>query len=394
MAATAPNRGADGDATLPLASVADLVGRVESLDRLERMAGVRDDVAFLDEASVHATALLSADACLFSRLDDDRLFDAGSHSPPPLVVADGHAYLVDDYPTTKRVLATRTPAVASLDDPAVDAGEAFVLLSVGARAVLLLPVVVEGRTWGLAEIYRLGTNPFRPADEALAGLFVFHVASLIARSENAARVRRLYRETLASLANALELKDTLTQVHTEEVVELALAIGERIGLLQTELEALELGALLHDIGKLRVPDSILKKPGPLSPDEWAIMREHPVVGETILKPIASLRDALPIVRSHHERWDGTGYPDGLVGTQIPLAARIVAVSDAYSAMAQHRPHRPRRTPPEIEAELRSAAGSQFDVDCVLHVLAVVSERARKRAVVPIRRPELLPDAAA
>ena len=148
----------------------------------------------------------------------------------------------------------------------------------------------------------------------------------------------------------------------------------------------ELGAVLHDIGKVRVPEAILNKPGPLTEDEWAVMRTHPEVGERILRPIQSLQAILPIVRHHHERWDGTGYPDRLAGRAIPLGARIVAVCDAYRAMTEDRPYRKALKDPEARRELTHGVGSQFDADCVEALFRALDRRGSAAEVVALRPP--------
>ena len=142
-----------------------------------------------------------------------------------------------------------------------------------------------------------------------------------------------------ALARSLEAKHPLTEGHSERLVDYALMLGESIGLPQDDLAALRLGCQVHDIGKIAVPDSILFKPGPLTSEEMAIMREHPAIGEKICAPMKSFRGVLPIVRHHHERMDGSGYPDGLSGEDIPLTARILQVVDIYDALTTHRPYR-------------------------------------------------------
>ena len=132
--------------------------------------------------------------------------------------------------------------------------------------------------------------------------------------------------------------------------------------------------MLHDIGKVRVPEAILNKPGSLTEEEWTVMRTHPEVGERILRPIQSLQPILPIVRHHHERWDGTGYPDRLIGRAIPLGALIVAVCDAYRAMTEDRPYRNALTAVDARRELQEGVGTQFDGDCVAALLRVLEHR--------------------
>jgi putative nucleotidyltransferase with HDIG domain len=202
--------------------------------------------------------------------------------------------------------------------------------------------------------------------------------------ENAEAVQRLYRETLASLVNALGHKDEVTSKHAHEVVDLAVAVASELGVSGDDLRRIELGALLHDIGKIRIPETLLTKPGPLEEREWRIMRQHTEAGEAILAPIASLRDILPVVRSSHERWDGRGYPDGLAGGDIPLGARVVAVCDAFHALTEGRPYRPAMSRGDAERELRANAGRQFDPTCVDALLAVLAAQDHEEA--PLHRP--------
>jgi putative nucleotidyltransferase with HDIG domain len=155
------------------------------------------------------------------------------------------------------------------------------------------------------------------------------------------------------------------------VSRLAVAIARRLGLRNEDLDHVELGALLHDVGKLEVPEGILSKPETLDEDEWSAMRRHAESGEELLHQVLDSPPVLEIVRSHHERWDGCGYPDGKKGDQIPLAARIVAVADAFQAMIEPRPYRRRRTRAAALAEIRANAGSQFDPQCVKALRQVV-----------------------
>lgn len=173
-----------------------------------------------------------------------------------------------------------------------------------------------------------------------------------------------YHATLQALSRALDLRDTETEEHSQRVTRLSLTIGRQLGLAGTDMAALELGALLHDVGKIGVPDAILRKPGPLSEEEWAVMRHHPQLGFAILSGIDFLAPCLPVVQYHHEKWNGSGYPDGLVGNAIPLAARIFAVADAYDAITSPRPYKT-ALPVEIAVErIKDGAGTHFDPDVV------------------------------
>jgi putative nucleotidyltransferase with HDIG domain len=173
------------------------------------------------------------------------------------------------------------------------------------------------------------------------------------------RLRRAHRDTIAALSRSMEAKDLYTGGHTGRVSAVAVALADRLGFEGDALEAVEIGALLHDIGKIGIPEKILHKQGPLDDDEWAVMRTHPVVSDFILAEL----DLDPIVRqcarSSHERMDGRGYPDGLSGEEIPLPARIVFVADALDAITSDRPYRRGRSTAAALAEIEANAGTQF-----------------------------------
>jgi response regulator RpfG family c-di-GMP phosphodiesterase len=169
-----------------------------------------------------------------------------------------------------------------------------------------------------------------------------------------------YRMTLKALVAALEARDSETHGHSERVVNFSLRLGQELGLNAEQMRSLEFGSLLHDIGKIGVPDAILRKPAKLSEEEWVQMREHPVHGRKILGGIEFLEGAAKVVAQHHERWDGTGYPLGLKAEEIDLCARIFAVADAFDAMVSDRVYRTGRTYEAALAELEECAGAQFD----------------------------------
>jgi putative two-component system response regulator len=168
---------------------------------------------------------------------------------------------------------------------------------------------------------------------------------LIARVHALGKVKRLndeleYAESVVlSLARAVEAKDTTTGDHCDRLMKLSEAFGKYLGLGERELYALDRASILHDVGKIGIPDEILLKPGKLTAKEWEIMRTHPVLGEEICHPLRSLNDVCPIIRHHHEKWDGTGYPDGLVGESIPYLARVFQIIDAFDAMMSERPYK-------------------------------------------------------
>ena len=181
-----------------------------------------------------------------------------------------------------------------------------------------------------------------------------------------------------ALAAAIEARDNYTHAHSEQVVALATDVARLLGLSPAEVEAVRHGALLHDVGKLAIPNEILHKPGPLTDAEWIVMAEHPVIGERILLRTPQLSHLAPIVRHEHERWDGGGYPEGLAGTAIPVGSRIILACDAFNAMITTRPYREAMSDADATAELRDKAGTQFDpqvVEALLETLGAVSEAA-------------------
>ncbi len=195
-------------------------------------------------------------------------------------------------------------------------------------------------------------------------------AELTARVRSALRLKQLYNtldsaeHVIFSLATAVEAKDSFTERHTQRVGESARLLGLRLGLPENTLDTLYRGGIIHDIGKIGVSDAILHKPGPLDSIEVPQMQAHVAIGESIVKPLQSTSGLLPIIRHHHERFDGSGYPDGLRAREIPRAARIVSVCDAFDALVNDRPYRVRRSTAEAIAVLRAGAGTQWDPETV------------------------------
>lgn len=193
--------------------------------------------------------------------------------------------------------------------------------------------------------------------------------------EQAERLEGLYLSSVHSLVTALEAKDPHTRGHSDRVADFALALLDHVG--GVDPDSLRMGAQLHDIGKIGITGGVLRKNGPLDGDEIIHIRQHPSIGMQILSPLLEDRQALDIVRHHHERWDGGGYPDGLAGEAIPLAARIVAVADTFDAMTTARPYRGARTPEQAVAEIRAEAGRQFDPAIARHAARAFLGRMQK-----------------
>lgn len=177
-------------------------------------------------------------------------------------------------------------------------------------------------------------------------------------------VEDAYRSTLKALAQALETRDAETHGHSERVVTFSLRLGRELGLDKEQMKSLEFGSLLHDIGKIGVPDAILRKPAKLTEEEWVKMRQHPLHGQAILREIKFLEGAARVVAQHHEKWDGSGYPLGLRGEEIDLNARIFAVADAFDAMISDRVYRTGRSYEDAAAELDRCGSQQFDPQVV------------------------------
>ncbi|MGH3009616.1 MAG: GAF domain-containing protein [Gaiellaceae bacterium] len=241
--------------------------------------------------------------------------------------------------------------------PAPGGSYAVAPFSVDGRAGCIV-AVVESPEFGERELRLLG------------GLA--HQAKLaIANASSYEGLERTFVSTVEALANALEANDEYTSTHARWISDLALKVGQELGLDERTLKRLELGALLHDIGKIGIPSDVLSKPGRLTAQERKVVQTHPELGERIIAPIDRLQAVRPIVRHCHERWDGRGYPDGVGGDEIPLESRIIFVCDAYHAMTTDRPYRHRLSHREALRRLAEAAGTQFDpqvVDVALRVL--------------------------
>jgi putative nucleotidyltransferase with HDIG domain len=211
----------------------------------------------------------------------------------------------------------------------------------------------------------------------LVALFAMFAREREARIDHALELSQAYRGTALLLGDVIEADDQYTGDHTKDVVELTLRVADRLGVDDETRRGAEFGALLHDVGKIHIPNAIINKPGPLDDAEWAIMKTHTVEGQKMLERVGgALARVGTVVRASHERWDGGGYPDGLAGEEIPLAARIVSACDAYNAMTTDRSYRRALPVADAVAELERCAGTQFDPDVVAALIAVESATLR------------------
>jgi HD-GYP domain-containing protein (c-di-GMP phosphodiesterase class II) len=353
----------------PDRAIEDLVG---DLRPMQEAVDLSDLFAALAQT---VTGALKADACLISLYDEskDVVRDvAASVVPPARLNVVAEEYDLNQFPLTRKVLETGEPIEISISDPDADRNERALLASLGFARVLITRFNVDGKSVGTIEVYRINDRAFRSDDARKIDALSSFAANAYSRIQLAAKLEIHYTETIEALVSALEARDPYTEAHAGRIRDLAVSIAIAMQLPYEERRAVRLGAILHDVGKIGISDTILLKPGPLTDEEWAIMRTHPEIGERMLKNIDFLAPALPIVRHHHERWDGKGYRDGLAGEDIPIGARIVAVCDAFDAMTSDRPYRKALSLEEACDELTKNSGTQFDPTCVDLVVDVVS----------------------
>jgi HD-GYP domain-containing protein (c-di-GMP phosphodiesterase class II) len=301
---------------------------------------------------------------------------SGLRAPPRAPLRDDHSYLGQAVLSSSVVGNDTAPFPPHAATEELQFGYAVPLLArEGVIGVLEVghrePLTVDAEWMQFLETL---------ANQAALALAQFRLFDDLQRSNSA--LVQAYDATLAGWSYALELRDGETRGHTERVTALTLKLATACGIGGEELIHIRRGALLHDIGKLGVPDAILLKPGKLTDEEWAVMRRHPLYAYQWLEPIAFLRPALAIPYCHHERWDGSGYPRGLRGAQIPLAARIFAVVDVWDALRSERPYHAPWPAAEVKAHIAALAGSQFDPQVVELFLALVDdeEQLRERSV--------------
>jgi len=274
---------------------------------------------------------------------------------------------LDECMSGRAVLERKTIGVPDLASSEYQCDRARLLAGEGFTSYYASPLISKGQVRGILEVFH--RQPLAPDAEWLAFLETLAGQAAIAVDDAALfddlqrsnlELTLAYDATIEGWSRALDLRDKETEGHTQRVTEMTIRLARMMGLSEAEIVQIHRGALLHDIGKMGIPDNILLKPGPLTPDEWEIMRKHPTYAYEMLSPIAYLRPALDIPYCHHEKWDGTGYPRGLKGEQIPLAARIFAVADVWDALSSDRPYRAAVPKDEVLAYIRAESGKHFD----------------------------------
>ncbi len=353
---------------------ADLRARAEELSSLldlsGRFAGLLDPNQVMETALTASQQMIPGDCSAILMLDKDGenlsahatrgwpaglaelRFRVGRESAAGYAVAQKTPVLVDD-----------TEAETRFEVPPV-------VRRLGIRSVLAVPMLLGDRSVGALWTLSRRLNVWDDERIQLAALIANQTAVALERAHLFRDLGDSYDRTLDALAAALDARDRETEGHSRRVVAYTLALARQLRLPEAEWTALQHGALLHDIGKIGVPDAILLKPGPLTEAEWVVMRRHPGLGARILSGIPFLDAASRIVRTHQERWDGGGYPDGLRGEDITLGARIFAVADAFDAITSDRPYRPARFYAEARAEIEAGSGTQFDPRVVAAFLQI------------------------
>jgi HD-GYP domain-containing protein (c-di-GMP phosphodiesterase class II) len=231
----------------------------------------------------------------------------------------------------------------------------------GFKSMLSVPIVFQGEVSGIILTYSKNYRHFTNEEIEVLSIFASQVAVAIQESKHYDNLHINYYNTIRALVLAIEAKDPYTRGHTERVTEYAVAVGRVMKIPSRKLELLRYAGEVHDVGKISIPDSILCKPGRLTPEERVIIEQHTVRGEQLLRPLDFLKPVRPVVRHHHEWYDGSGYPDRLKRRKIPLLSRILACADAFDAMTSDRPYRLRKlSVEEACAEIRNNSGTQFD----------------------------------
>ncbi len=286
---------------------------------------------------------------------------------------------VEDPLISQVVIENRPIKVSDMDKLSVKHAREGQFRKEGFAAFLAYPLLAKGEVLGILEVFQ--RKPYHPSKEwlefleALAGQAAIAVDRLnmyLELKETNLELVQAYDSTIASLAKALELRDMETEGHSKRVMELTLELAGAVGVDREELLHIRRGALLHDIGKMAIPDHILHKPGELTDEEWEVMKKHPEFAAEMLSSIAYLQQALDIPRYHHERWDGSGYPEGLSGKEIPLSARLFAVVDVWDALRSDRPYRPAWSDEQALDYIVEQSGKQFDPEIVKEFLVLIN----------------------
>lgn len=247
------------------------------------------------------------------------------------------------------------------------------------REFMCAPLICRKKAVGVINIEKpLKKNNYTKEDMTLLSTFADETVAFFENAFLFENLQKAYYETVRALVIAMEAKDPFMQGHGERVAKYAVKIGKELGLSKYDLKIMNYFSILHDIGKIGIPESILTKPGKLSSQEWEMIRKHPIIGENIIAPIDFLKPVRPLLRHHHEWFNGRGYPDKLKGEKISIAARVLAVADAFDAMQAERPYRKAFTKKKAIQEIIKGSGTQFDPKIVKAFLNVFGRKKKQK----------------
>ncbi len=336
-----------------------------SLTQKSMVNGIKEAVREIFQPDAMGIYLLNKDGHSLQVLSDYNL-NNDFHS----------AFLSDDIDFLKTVFETRR-AIVYNSDRSDNLGLAGLILKSGFATCILSPVVIRGAPIGLISLFMQKIKRFTRTELRVINAICDHLAAGIEKWQNIMRIKETSIEAVMSLVQAIEMRDPYTKGHSFAVANLAVEIGRRMDFSEDDLELLRYAGLLHDVGKIAVPESILQKPGTLDEKEWKIMKQHPIHSAKTIEPIRNLTHIYLWVLYHHERCDGTGYPDGIKLDMIPLQSRILAVADTYSALTSDRPYRKARSIESALTEIKRVAGTQLDPGVVEVFLKIFTEGKRE-----------------
>jgi diguanylate cyclase (GGDEF)-like protein/putative nucleotidyltransferase with HDIG domain len=370
-----------GTALRTVASRRERERRIHRLTALNEIASktalVHDPQEIATFAHEAARSLVDFDSFYCARYDPERrLFDF-------LIEADGGTVRQGEYfmplgsgPTSQVILSGEPYVVSNTADPVQGRGKPYGDEARRSASAVHVPLKIRGAMVGVVSVQSYREAAFDAEDVAVLQSFGNLIASSFENAEHHARLRDLYLASVKALAAAVDARDPYTRSHSARVAALSRIIAVEMQLAPDDIRRVQLSALLHDIGKIGIPDAILNKPSALTPEEWVIMKTHSMLGASILEAVEPLADLVPIVRSHHERFDGSGYPDGLAGDAVPLAAYIVSAADAYEVIVSKRAYKAAHSVDFAISELRRCSGAQFHPSVVEAFIRVI-ERDRR-----------------
>ena len=327
--------------------------------------------------------LLHADAALLRIVDEKGkiLVCKSSYGLDPVLLKRIGVLRIGESLCGQAVKSKKTVAIMDIND-STRLIKLDLIKKAGYKSLLCVPVIARKKVLGALTLFSNNARHFTNEQVDVLGVFASQIALAMQESKYFDDIHLNYFNTIHALVLAIEARDPYTRGHTERVTMYALEIARYLGMSEEEMEILRYAGEVHDVGKISVPDSILNKPGLLTPTERAMIELHPVKGAEMLEPLEFLKPAIPIVRHHHERYDGTGYPDGLSRDKIPVMARILACADSFDAMTSDRPYRRRKlTAEEALAEIKNNAGSQFDPHIANSFIKAIRKKPSFKALV-------------